>query len=150
MTSTWAAAAGASSIAGGLSVLQRTDEAARTGINSRDDGKVASLGPHRGHLEARMSMMQLPRKRDLLGRSRAKQTMIAAAIAAHPSRRSLDAGAMRDVETALDEALAETFPASDPIACTPKSVAELRVLGRAPQYAQSHSRVTRPSSTSRR
>ena len=35
-----------------------------------------------------------------------------------------------DREAALDEALAQTFPASDPIACTPKSLAELRMLGR--------------------
>ena len=35
-----------------------------------------------------------------------------------------------DHEAALDHALTETFPASDPIACTPKSVTELKALGR--------------------
>ena len=41
-----------------------------------------------------------------------------------------DAREPTDREAALDEALAQTFPASDPIACTPKSLAELRMLGR--------------------
>ena len=79
--------------------------------------------------------MQPPRKRDLLKKSLSKRRTIVAAIAEHPSRRIVavvvsTADGVRDLETALDEALEETFPASDPIACTPKSVAELRILGR--------------------
>jgi hypothetical protein len=66
----------------------------------------------------------------------AKDRTIVAAIAERSSRRIgevvvMAADGVRDLEAALDEALAETFPASDPIACTPKSVAELRILGRA-------------------
>jgi hypothetical protein len=80
-------------------------------------------------------MKQPLRKRDFLNGNRTKGTMIVAPIVEYGSRRAVEvvastADRVTDLEAALDEALAETFPASDPIACTPKSVAELRILGR--------------------